>query len=46
MNENNGMILEEQDGVLILSMNMPGNNLMKALWLISKKKLQMAITKD
>ncbi|WP_295073595.1 enoyl-CoA hydratase/isomerase family protein [Ruminococcus sp.] len=30
MNENNGMILEEQDGVLILSMNMPGNNLMTA----------------
>ncbi|MCR4795461.1 MAG: enoyl-CoA hydratase/isomerase family protein [Ruminococcus sp.] len=30
MNENNGMILEEQDGILILSMNMPGNNLMTA----------------
>lgn len=30
MNENNGMILEEQDGVLVLSMNMPGNNLMTA----------------
>ena len=30
MNENNGMMLEEQDGVLILSMNMPGNNLMTA----------------
>lgn len=30
MNENSGMILEEQDGILILSMNMPGNNLMTA----------------
>ena len=30
MNENNGMILEEQDGILTLSMNMPGNNLMTA----------------
>jgi enoyl-CoA hydratase len=30
MNENNGIMLEEQDGVLILSMNMPGNNLMTA----------------
>ncbi len=30
MNENNGMILEEQDNVLVLSMNMPGNNLMTA----------------
>lgn len=30
MNDNNGMILEEQDEVLVLSMNMPGNNLMTA----------------
>ena len=26
----NGMILEEQDGILVLSMNMPGNNIMTA----------------
>ena len=26
----NGMILEEQDGILVLSMNMAGNNLMTA----------------
>ena len=30
MSENSGMILEEQDGILVLSMNMPGNNLMTA----------------
>ena len=30
MNENSGMLLEEQNGVLVLSMNMAGNNLMTA----------------
>ena len=30
MDEASGMILEEQDGILVLSMNMPGNNLMTA----------------
>lgn len=30
MDETKGMILEEQDGILVLSMNMPGNNLMTA----------------
>lgn len=30
MSENNGMMLEIQDGILVLSMNMAGNNLMTA----------------
>ena len=30
MSETSGMILEEQDGILVLSMNMAGNNLMTA----------------
>ena len=30
MNENSGMMLEEQDGILVLTMSMAGNNLMTA----------------
>ena len=30
MNENSGMMLEEQDGILVLTMSMTGNNLMTA----------------
>ena len=34
----NGMILEEQDGILVLSMNMAGNNLMTADFLNEQVK--------